>query len=326
MRRLSKRPVGFSAAGVLVILALSALGRMYPSPTPRGSNPQAALTSRAEAVLVPVRVSGRRGNFISGLTAGDFRVFENGQPQPIKFFLEQDSPVTLGLLVDHSGSMGAKLPEVAAAVSAFAHSSNPQDEMFVVDFADSVSIESPGGKPFTSDAAELQEAVTMVSAGGRTSLYDALAAGFARLRLGRWDRKALVVVSDGGDNASRRTFSQIQALARTSPAVIYSILLLSESGEEENPGVLKKLCRETGGIAFLPQKTEGVIHDTAQIAKDLRSQYTLGYVPSEQPIGAPYRRIEVKVHAPGHSRVQVQARPGYAPAEMTPPSRAGGAS
>ncbi len=326
MCRLSEKGLRNSAAAAAAILAFFCFLWGLSSLASGKGAPQAALTSRAEAVLVPVRVTDRHGNFISGLTEGDFHIFEDGRLQQISYFAQQDSPITLGLLVDHSGSMGSKLPKVAAAVSAFAHLSNPQDEMFVVDFDDSVSIEAPGGKLFTSNAAELEEAVTMVSAGGRTSLYDALAAGFDHLKLGQWERKALVVVSDGGDNASRRTFSQIQALARSSPVVIYAILLLSESSEEENPGILRKLCRETGGIPFLPAKTEGVVNDSAQIAKDLRSQYTLGYVPPEQPNGGSYRKIEVRVHAPGYRHVQVQARPGYMPAEASPSPQAGGSS
>jgi len=231
---------------------------------------QSVLSSRTELVRIPVSVTDSNGNFVAGLKVEDFHVLEDAHPQGITFFEQENTPVTVGLIVDHSGSMGPKLRNVAAAVFAFAHSSNLDDEMFVVDFDDTISVELLHGHSFTSDPRELSEAVTAVSARGQTALYDALAEGFLHLKLGRWNKKALVVVSDGGDNISRTKFSQIRATARASQTVIYAIGLLSESGQEENPGVLRRLCRDTGGIAYFPPNSSSVEAIMTQIARDLR--------------------------------------------------------
>ncbi len=285
---------------------------------PTGSSPQqqtndskTALSSRTDLVALPVSVTDGHGDFVGGLTAANFNVFEDGKPQSIEYFEQENTPLTVGLIVDHSGSMAPKLPDVAAAVAAFAHSSNSDDEMFVVDFDDSVSVELLHGKPFTSAPEELSEAVTMVSALGQTALYDAIAEGFLHLELGRWNKKALVIVSDGGDNISRHTFNQVLAMARSSHAVIYSIGLLSESGQEENPGVLRRLSRDTGGIAFFPAKNASVESVMNQIARDLRGQYMLGYVPPSKPDSAAFHKVEVKVSAPGRGALHVRSRTGY---------------
>ena len=134
--------------------------------------------------MLPVNVTDANGNFISGLSLQNFRVYEDGRLQKVASFQEGDIPVTVGLIVDHSRSMGPKLPEVAAAVSAFAQSSNPQDEMFVVDFNDDVSVELLNGKAFTNNPHELEKAVSAVSARGRTALYDAVAEGLIHSQLG----------------------------------------------------------------------------------------------------------------------------------------------
>ena len=189
--------------------------------------------------------------------------------------------MTVGMVVDHSRSMGPKLQGVSAAVSAFAQSSNPDDEMFVVDFSDNVSVELPGGKPFTSNPRELAQAVSAVSARGMTALYDAVAEGLNHLQLGRWDKKALIIVSDGGDNASGRKYADVLELARRSQAVIYAIGLVG-APEEENPGVLRRLCKDTGGLAFFPAEGQSVSDISTIIAHDLREQYTLGFTPEKK--------------------------------------------
>ena len=199
--------------------------------------------------------------------------------------------MTVGLIVDHSRSMGPKLPEVAAAVSAFAQSSNPQDEMFVVDFNDDVSVELLDGKPFTNDPHELEKAVSAVSARGRTALYDAVAEGLNHLQFGHWDKKALIIVSDGGDNASRHKFSQVLALAQRSQVVIYSIGLV-DANEEENPNVLRRLCKDTGGIAYFPtsRKASGTSpsRSPAIFANNTRS----GLLPKKQTPRTPFGKYE----------------------------------
>lgn len=272
---------------------------------------QATISVTTELVVLPVHVTDSNGTFVSGLHKQHFRVYEDGARQKLSLFTEEDTPVTVGLLVDHSRSMGPKLPEVRAAVSTFVHSSNHEDEMFVIDFSDHVSIESLGGKAFTSDVTILEEALLGISARGQTALYDAVAEGLKHLQLGSRDKKALVIVSDGGDNASRLKSSDVLLLARQSHVLIYSIVLAGNSEEEENPRALERLCKETGGIAFFPHEGKNISDIAKAIARDLREQYTLGYAPEEKPNGNSFRKIAVRVDAPQRGHLHVRTRTEY---------------
>jgi Ca-activated chloride channel family protein len=298
--------VGFSLFASILLVSTSVGRSQSPSST---SSSQSAISAKAELVALPVSVTDASANAVTGLKAQNFLILEDGRPQEITMFQEGDNPVSVGLVVDHSRSMGSKLPAVAAAVSAFAHSSNPRDEMFVVDFNDDVTVELMHGKGFTSDPGELSNAVRAVAARGRTALYDAIAEGLVHLQLANWDRKALIVVSDGGDNASQQKFSQVLSLARRSQVMIYSIVLVG-ADEEENPKVLQRLSRETGGVAYSPSSVDGVTDVSKRIARDLREQYTLGFVP-EKSGKSGIRKLEVKVRAPAHEKVHVRTRPGY---------------
>lgn len=320
---LCRQPKNYCHGVVSVALLLSCAVAYAGPPQPAQSNPtdQGTISVETALVVLPVRVTGSDGDFISGLTQEQFRVYENGRGQPITLFRQEDTAVTVGLVVDHSRSMAPKLPGISAAVSAFAQSSNPDDEMFVVDFSDKVSVELPGGKPFTSNPRELAQAVSAVSARGMTALYDAVAEGLNHLQLGRWDKKALIIVSDGGDNASGRKYADVLNLAHRSQAVIYAIVLIGAS-EEENPGILMRLCKDTGGLAFFPSGEQSVSDISKIIARDLREQYTLGFTPVKRT-GDAYRKIHVDVTAPGRSKLLVRTRAGYyAPPEK---KRAGGA-
>lgn len=279
---------------------------------------QAKISVSTSLVVLPVSVTDSNGVFVSGLRREQFRVYEEGRLQNVTLFLEEDTPVTAGIIVDRSRSMGPKLIEVAAAASTFADSSNPEDEMFVVDFSDNVTVESLGGRTFTSDARILERAVSSVSARGQTALYDAVAEGLNHLALGKRDKKALIIVSDGGDNASRHKFSDVLTMARQAHAVIYSIGLVGSS-DEEDPRALERLCKETGGIAFFPQAGQNISEIAKAIARDLREQYTLGYSPERRPNGGSFRRLTVKVAAPDRGRLRVRTRAGYmAPSGETP--------
>ena len=285
---------------------------------------QAKIAVNTNLVLLPVNVTDSRGAFLPDLKRDDFRVSEDGQAQKLTVFEEQDTPVTVGLIVDHSRSMGNKLAGVVEAVNSFVHSSNSQDEMFVVDFNDGVSVELMGGKAFSHDPKDLREALTAVSARGRTALYDAVSEGLLHLQYGHLSKKALVIISDGGDNASHLKYSQVLAQARQSRAVIYAIALVGTDQEEENPGLLRRLCKDTGGLAYFPHHIESVSSASAEIAQDLREQYVLGYAPQNMNHADAYRKVEVKVTAPGHGRLHVRTRPGYTPgAEKQPAAQPG---
>jgi Ca-activated chloride channel family protein len=302
-------PWSYPLAVLLLFSSAQGLSQSQQSPS-SGVPPSATILVNTDLVALPVRVTDASGTVVSGLSQQDFTVFEDGRPQTLTLFQQEDAPVTVGLVVDHSRSMGPKLPEVAAAVSAFAHSSNPQDEMFVVDFNDGVWLQMLGGKPFTNSASDLEKAIAAVSARGRTALYDAVSEGLNHLRFGHCEKKALIIVSDGGDNASHLKFSQVLDLAQRSQVLIYSIVLQGE-GQEENPGVLRRLSKSTGGISYFPGSSETVASVSASIARDLRDQYTLGFAPQKQNGAASFRKIQVKVFAPGRTKLRVRYRPGY---------------
>jgi len=301
----------------VVLLCGTAAYTRTPQPAQSNAADQGTISIVTALVVLPVRVTSADGDFVSGLTQEQFRVYEDGRQQPITLFRQEDTPVTVGLVVDHSSSMGPKLQSVAAAVSAFAQSSNPEDEMFVVDFGDRVSVELPGGKPFSSNPGDLAQAVSAVSARGMTALYDAVAEGLNHLQLSRSDKKSLIIVSDGGDNASKRKYADVLELARRSQAVIYAIGLV-DAHEEENPAVLRHLCKDTGGLAFFPMQGQSVSEISLNIAHDLREQYTIGFTPEKKNDGS-FRKIHVEVMAPGRGKVQVRTRSGYslAPRKQT---------
>jgi Ca-activated chloride channel homolog len=290
-------------------LTVMAFSQSQPLPS-SGAAVSATISVNSVLVAIPVRVTDSNGNIVSGLTVRDFSVLEDGRPQKLTLFEQEDAPVTVGLVVDHSRSMGPKLAEVTAAVLAFAHSSNSQDEMFVVDFNDDVWLQMLGGKPFTHSAEDLEKEIAAVGARGRTALYDAVAEGLNHLRFGHCEKKALIIVSDGGDNASHQKFSQVLALAQRSQVLIYSIVLLGD-GQEENPGALRRLSKSTGGTSYSPGPAETIANISALIARDLREQYTLGFAPEKPANDASFRKIQVKVSAAGHGKLHVRYRPGY---------------
>ena len=265
-------------------------------------------------VVLHATVTDRQGGFVSDLNEQSFEIYENGAPQRIRFFKNEDVPVTVGLVIDHSSTMGPKLDEVTVAALTFARSSNPEDEMFVVNFNEKVSLGLPSNTRFTNKIAELQGAIWKVEAGGQTALYDAIAKALEELQGGTRDKKVLIVISDGGDNKSKRSLDQVMKLAAQSSAVIYTVGLFDENDPDRNPGVLRHLAQATGGEAFLPGEVSEVVAICARIARDIRHQYTIGYVPVNLAHNGVYRAIRVFARAKGHDKLSVRTRTGYIPA------------
>ena len=261
-------------------------------------------------VVLPATVTDRQGGFISNLGEQDFEVFENGVPQHIRLFRNEDIPVTVGLVVDQSTSMRPKLAEVSTAARTFVRFSNPDDEMFVVNFNEKASLGLPGSIRFTNNTVYLQNAIAIKPAGGQTALYDAIAKALEELQAGSRDKKVLIVVSDGGDNASAHSLAQVMKLAGQSSAVIYTIGVFDEDDEDRNPGVLKRLAHATGGEAFLPKQLSEVAPICERIARDIRHQYTIGYVPTNLTRNGAFRAVRVIARAKGHE-LSVRTRTGY---------------
>jgi VWFA-related protein len=262
-------------------------------------------------VVLHATVTDRQGSLVTNLGERDFEVYENGIPQNVRLFKNEDVPVTVGLVIDHSTSMRPKLAEVVAAARTFARSSNPEDEMFVVNFHEIASLGLPAGMRFTHSIAELQPAIITAPTEGQTALYDAVAMGLEHLQAGSRDKKVLLVISDGGDNASRRSLDQIMKLAAQSSAVIYTVGLFDEQDPDRNPDVLKRLAKTTGGEAFLPGETGDVVAICERIARDIRHQYTIGYVPSNPARDGSYRAIRVLARTKDQGKLSVRTRTGY---------------
>jgi VWFA-related protein len=183
--------------------------------------------------------------------------------------------------------------------------------MFVVNFNEKASLGLPGTTRFTDSAAELENAITTAPAGGQTALYDAIAKALQELQAGSRDKKALIVVSDGGDNASMRSLAQVMKLAEQSSAVIYTVGVFDENDPDRNLGVLKRLAQATGGEAFLPGQLSEVVAICERIARDIRHQYTIGYVPIKPAHDGAYHAIRVLARAKGHDKLSVRTRTGY---------------
>jgi len=276
------------------------------------------ISVNVELVVLPVTVTDRTGDFVPGLHATNFRVFEAGRPQEITLFDSEDVPVTVGFVVDNSGSMRSKRPGVVVASLAFVKSSNPLDQMFVVNFNQKVSLGLPQSIPFTSDLQQLRAALTKIPPTGNTALYDAIAVGLQHLKAGTRDRKALIVVTDGGDNASDLKFRDLLKMAEGSNAIIYTIGLLDERYSDENPRVLQELAKATGGEAYFPTSTTEVQEVSGRIAKDIRQQYTIGYVPANSVADGKFRAIRVTAKAQGVGKLRVRTRAGYLPPTESP--------
>jgi len=262
-------------------------------------------------VVLHATVHDSRGRDVLNLRQQDFKLYEDGAAQEVRWFRREDTPVTAGLIVDHSGSMLDKLQEVTQAARIFAQSSNPMDQMFVINFNEKVLSGLPGVSPFTDRPAVLEGAIAGAPAEGQTALYDAIAAGLGKLKQGDWDKKVLVVISDGGDNASTNTLAGIMRMAEQSSALIYTIGVFSDSDPDKNPGVLKRLAEVTGGEAFLPKQFTEVPNICAHIAEDIRNQYMIGYSPSNTKPDGAHHIIRLVAEAPGQGKLRVRTRTGY---------------
>ena len=282
-----------------------------PAPQDRDSE-SLRISVDVALVVLHATVSDRQGGFVSDLGERDFEVYEDGVPQPIRLFRNEDVPVTVGLIVDHSTSMMPRMMEVTAATRAFVRSSNRDDEMFVVNFNEKVYLGLPGAIRFTDSSAELVGAIAATPTRGMTALYDAVAKGLEGLQAGSRDKKVLIVVSDGGDNASTHSLAEVMKLAGQSSAVIYTVGIFQAENPERNLGALKSLAQATGGEAFLPDELAEVTAVCERIARDIRHQYTIGYVPANPTHDGAYHAIRVLARAKGrHAGMSVRTRTGY---------------
>lgn len=300
-------------ATVVVLGGIAAGAPLTPSSPATVHQGQPVFSARSELVVLHVTVKDKRGAYVPNLTSTAFSILEDERPQTAQFFDKQDAPVTAGLVIDSSGSMLPAREQVIAAAMTFAQSSNPGDEMFALAFNEAVHAAFPPGEPFTSDPVIFRAALfhTIVPA-GRTALYDAVAAGLAYVSNGSHERKVLIIVSDGGDNASAAaTFDGVLKQTQASNTVIYTVALPDRFDPDANPKRLKGLAEASGGEAFAP---EGVVHVEEvlrHIAADIRNTYTLGYVSTNTVRDNRFRRVRVIAKTPDSQALVVRTRRGY---------------
>ena len=311
---------------LLMSLAAPVLAQDPPNPEARTPQPEKkpgeyTINVDVNLVVLHATVLDKKSRHVDNLKQENFQVFEDGVPQKLAVFSHADIPVTLGIVIDDSGSMREKRLAVNAAAVTFVKTSNPQDQVFIVNFNDVYYLDTPGD--FAANMEELKAALDKIDSRGGTALYDAVHASLDHVKLGNRDKKVLLVVTDGEDNASRYSFEQTFRYAQQSSAVIYAIGLLGEAqpgglfkvrrgGTRRAAKVLEKLAEVTGGQAYSPASLDEVEATCVRIARDIRNQYTLAYYPTNIKKDGTFRAVRVDAWPPrSRERLAVRTRTGY---------------
>jgi VWFA-related protein len=289
----------------LILLAGIALAQAPPAP----QDDVPLYRSDARLVLLHASVVDKTGKLVTNIPQSAFKILEDGVEQQIRLFRREDVPVSMGIIVDNSGSMTSKRSRVAAAALEMVKQSNPEDEVFIVNFNDDTHFD----QPLTNDVKKLQAALARMEARGGTAMRDALSKSITYVKKnGKKDKKVLVVITDGNDNSSDVTLEQVLRQAHDSEVLIYAIGLLNEeeAGEARSAKkALKSLVDASGGADYYPKSTSDVQEITPRVAHEIRNQYILGYTSSNQALDGTFRQIKVTVT--GFGRPTVRTRNGY---------------
>jgi VWFA-related protein len=298
----------FGAAGICLLAAVVLVAQQVP---PAPDSPTVFHTD-TRIVVCHTTVVDKNGHLVTTLPQAAFSVFENKIKQDIRKFKREDVPVSLGLVIDNSGSMRNKLQKVEAAALALVKASNRDDEVFIVNFNDTAYLDNPKDKDFTNDIGELEQALKRIDARGGTAMRDAIQMSIEHLKKGHRDKKVLVIITDGNDNSSMINMERIMRNAHQSDVVIYGVGLLTEEEHREAARAkraLNDLAEATGGKTFFPKELEEVDAIASQVAHDIRSQYTIEYSPTNTAMDGTFRAIRIAVKASGNPAVRT--RSGY---------------
>ena len=271
-----------------------------------------------EEVVLHVTVVDKDRRMVTNLDKAAFTVMENGKPQQVTSFRHEDIPVALGIVIDNSGSMREKREKVNKAALNLVRASNPDDQVFVVNFSDEYYLD----QDFTSDIKKLKEALEKIESSGGTALYDAIVAAWdSELKTAKLQKKILFVVTDGEDDASRKSLEQaVQYIQVENGPTLYAIGILGDEGRpKRGRKALQVLTERTGGIAFFPKSIGEVDEISSTVAHDIRNQYTIGYKPSTPKSQGGYRAIQVQVQAKGYGKLTARTRSGYYPGQESGP-------
>ncbi len=285
-----------------------------PAKAKGAPNPSVEIKANVNLVLVPVTVTDPMDRLVTGLEADQFSIFEDKVPQKIKTFSTEDAPISVGIIFDSSGSMSDKIDKSREALREFFRTANPQDEFFMVDFADEPRLLDD----FTTNIDQLENSVSFLPAHGRTALLDAIYLGLDKMRSAHHARKALLIISDGGDNHSRYTEREIRNVVRESDVQIYAIGIFSPVGsrdtpeEAAGPSLLSDIAETTGGRMFAISDVDELPDVATKIGEELRNEYVIGYSPSNLKHDGKWRKIRVKLNPPpGLPPLTVYAKTGY---------------
>jgi Ca-activated chloride channel homolog len=281
-------------------------------PAAARARPGALIRMNVDMVLVPVTVTDPMNRLVTGLERDDFQVYENNGQQAIRTFANEDAPVSIGIIFDLSGSMTSKLIRARESILQFIKTANPEDEFFVIGFNDRPELI----EDFTNSVEDIQARLATVRSGHRTALLDAIYYGVAKMKDARHERKALLVVSDGGDNRSRYTEGEVRSQVRESDVEIYSIGIFDPYAatpeERSGPLLLNELCEETGGRMFRVDDLSEMSDIAEKISTELRNQYVIGYTPKDMHRDGKWRKVKVKLNPPqGLPPLTIHARTGY---------------
>jgi len=264
-------------------------------------------------VVLHTTVLDDRGRFADGLKEENFRVFEDKAEQKLSVFKREDIPVSMGLVIDNSGSMRDKRPRVNEAALTLVQASNPQDEAFVVNFNDDFYLDLD--KDFTNSVPELKEALERIDSRGSTALYDAIIGSMDHLKKASKDKRVLLIVTDGEDNTSRNSLEKTVREIQKTNTVIYTIGLLGDENKKAKSRArkaLKEIAEASGGLAFFPENVDDVHNICEQVAHDIRNQYTLAYYPTNTKRDGTFRAVQVEIIPPrGRGKLVARTRNGY---------------
>ncbi len=269
--------------------------------------------SDTRRVVCPTTVVDKAGHLVTDLPKSAFSVYENDKLQNIILFKREDVPVSMGLIIDNSGSMREKRKKVEKAAADLVIASNKDDEVFVVNFNDTPYLDLPGEKDFTNDIEEMKQALARIDSRGGTAMRDAINVSINHLKeKAHRDKKVLVVVTDGVDNASMVSLEKLVMVSQQAGVLIYAVGLLTEEDRRDAKKAqreLQALVEATGGEAFFPKDLTEVDTIAQQVAHDIRNQYTIEYSPTDAALDGKFRQIKITVNAPGHPAVHT--RSGY---------------
>lgn len=296
-------------SALIAFLPLLALAQPSPKQPETADNNDFVFSTETRLVQLSVTVTDSAGQVLTTLPQSAFQVFENGVPQQIRIFKREDVPVSLGLIIDNSGSMHDKRAAVESAALTLVRDSNKQDEVFVVNFNDDVNLDTD----FTNDIAAMERGLKKIDSRGGTAMRDAIRMSVGHLAdQGKRDKKAVLVVTDGNDNASITALDALVRVAQQDEVTVYAIGLLTQENPKEAAKAKKaldELVASTGGEVFYPAELSDVERIAHKVAYDIRHQYTIGYTPTNPALDGTYRAIKVTVDAPG--RPVARTRSGY---------------